>query len=193
MAAHSSILAWKIPWTAEPSRLLSMGSSPLTQSTTPQGHVPPAPSPGAEATFQHSCPGLGQGAGLGLAGSAAWEVGGGGGDQTGWEELFCPRGQPGPPGRSPGPTLTSAPAEGQGTFRNCPRTFDSLPCDSGEARNRRFDVQVPNWEARPGSHPPPSLLPLPLPFGKSKTERETATKCFREHQRGAWGLKGCVH
>ena len=26
MAAHSSILAWRIPWTAEPSRLLSMGS-----------------------------------------------------------------------------------------------------------------------------------------------------------------------
>ena len=26
MAAHSSILAWKIPWTTEPSRLLSMGS-----------------------------------------------------------------------------------------------------------------------------------------------------------------------
>ena len=26
MAAHSSILAWKIPWMAEPSRLLSMGS-----------------------------------------------------------------------------------------------------------------------------------------------------------------------
>ena len=25
MAAHSSILAWKIPWTTEPSRLLSMG------------------------------------------------------------------------------------------------------------------------------------------------------------------------
>ena len=25
MAAHSSILAWKIPWTAEPGRLLSMG------------------------------------------------------------------------------------------------------------------------------------------------------------------------
>ena len=25
MAAHSSILAWKIPWTAEPDRLLSMG------------------------------------------------------------------------------------------------------------------------------------------------------------------------
>ena len=26
MAVHSSILAWKIPWTAEPGRLLSMGS-----------------------------------------------------------------------------------------------------------------------------------------------------------------------
>ena len=26
MVAHSSILAWKIPWTAEPGRLLSMGS-----------------------------------------------------------------------------------------------------------------------------------------------------------------------
>ena len=26
MAAHSSILAWKIPWTVEPDRLLSMGS-----------------------------------------------------------------------------------------------------------------------------------------------------------------------
>ena len=26
MAAHSSILAWKIPWTAEPGRLWSMGS-----------------------------------------------------------------------------------------------------------------------------------------------------------------------
>ena len=25
MAAHSSILAWKIPWTAEPGRLPSMG------------------------------------------------------------------------------------------------------------------------------------------------------------------------
>ena len=26
MATHSSILAWKIPWTVEPGRLLSMGS-----------------------------------------------------------------------------------------------------------------------------------------------------------------------
>ena len=29
MAAHSSILAWKIPWTAELGRLLSMGSKEL--------------------------------------------------------------------------------------------------------------------------------------------------------------------
>ena len=27
MATHSSILAWKIPWTEEPGRLQSMGSS----------------------------------------------------------------------------------------------------------------------------------------------------------------------
>ena len=26
MATHSSILAWRIPWTGEPGRLLSMGS-----------------------------------------------------------------------------------------------------------------------------------------------------------------------
>ena len=26
MATHSGILAWKIPWTEEPGRLLSMGS-----------------------------------------------------------------------------------------------------------------------------------------------------------------------
>ena len=29
MAAHSSILAWKIPWTAEPGRLPSLGSQRL--------------------------------------------------------------------------------------------------------------------------------------------------------------------
>ena len=29
MAAHSSILAWKIPWITEPGRLLSMGSQRL--------------------------------------------------------------------------------------------------------------------------------------------------------------------
>ena len=29
MAAHSSILAWKIPWTAELGRLLSMGGKEL--------------------------------------------------------------------------------------------------------------------------------------------------------------------
>ena len=32
MATHSSILAWKIPWTEEPGRLQSMGSqSDMTQ------------------------------------------------------------------------------------------------------------------------------------------------------------------
>ena len=31
MATHSSTLAWKIPWTEEPSRLLSMGSQSRTQ------------------------------------------------------------------------------------------------------------------------------------------------------------------
>ena len=31
MAAHSSILAWKIPWTAEPGRLLSMGLQSRTR------------------------------------------------------------------------------------------------------------------------------------------------------------------
>ena len=29
MATHSNILAWKIPWTEEPSRLQSMGSQEL--------------------------------------------------------------------------------------------------------------------------------------------------------------------
>ena len=31
MATHSSILAWKIPWTEEPGRLQSMGSQSHTQ------------------------------------------------------------------------------------------------------------------------------------------------------------------
>ena len=31
MAAHSSILAWKIPWTEEPGRLWSMGSQRVDQ------------------------------------------------------------------------------------------------------------------------------------------------------------------
>ena len=36
MAPHSSALAWKIPWTEEPGRLLSMGS--LESDTTEQLH-----------------------------------------------------------------------------------------------------------------------------------------------------------
>jgi len=31
MAAHSSIFAWKIPWTAEPGRLPSTGSQRVEQ------------------------------------------------------------------------------------------------------------------------------------------------------------------
>ena len=31
MATHSSILAWKIPWTEEPTRQLSMGSQKVGQ------------------------------------------------------------------------------------------------------------------------------------------------------------------
>ena len=31
MEAHSNILAWKIPWTAEPGRLPSMGSQRVKQ------------------------------------------------------------------------------------------------------------------------------------------------------------------
>ena len=31
MAAHSSILAWRIPWTEEPDRLHSMGSQRVRQ------------------------------------------------------------------------------------------------------------------------------------------------------------------
>ena len=31
MATHSSILAWRIPWTEEPGRLQSMGSQSWTQ------------------------------------------------------------------------------------------------------------------------------------------------------------------
>ena len=31
MATHSSILAWKIPWTEEPGRLQSMGSQSQTR------------------------------------------------------------------------------------------------------------------------------------------------------------------
>ena len=34
MAPHSSMLAWKIPWTEEPGRLLSMGSLGVTHDFT---------------------------------------------------------------------------------------------------------------------------------------------------------------
>ena len=34
MATHSSILAWRIPWTEEPGRLQSIGSQRVVQSQT---------------------------------------------------------------------------------------------------------------------------------------------------------------
>ena len=39
MATHSSILAWRIPWTEEPSRLQSMGSQSRTQLKQFSTHV----------------------------------------------------------------------------------------------------------------------------------------------------------
>ena len=41
MAIHSTILAWKIPWTEEPGRLQAMGSQ--ESDTTSQGLPPPPP------------------------------------------------------------------------------------------------------------------------------------------------------
>ena len=41
MAVHSSILAWKIPWTEEPGGLQSMGSKEL-DTTERLNHPPPA-------------------------------------------------------------------------------------------------------------------------------------------------------
>ena len=41
MATHSSILAWKIPWTEEPGRLQSMESQRVRQDlVTKQQHLP---------------------------------------------------------------------------------------------------------------------------------------------------------
>ena len=40
MAAHSSILAWRIPWTEEPGGLQSMGSQRVTYDLAT---IPPAP------------------------------------------------------------------------------------------------------------------------------------------------------
>ena len=37
MATHSSIVAWRIPWTEEPGGLQSMGSQLLLAPSTPRG------------------------------------------------------------------------------------------------------------------------------------------------------------
>ena len=39
MATHSSILAWKIPWTEEPGRLQSTGSQRVTAEATEHAHT----------------------------------------------------------------------------------------------------------------------------------------------------------
>ena len=39
MAMHSSILAWKIPWTEEPGRLQSMGSQTVRQDWATNTHI----------------------------------------------------------------------------------------------------------------------------------------------------------
>ena len=38
MAAHSSTIAWKIPWTEEPGRLQSMGSQSQTRESDSNFH-----------------------------------------------------------------------------------------------------------------------------------------------------------
>ena len=43
MATHSSILAWRIPWTEEPGGLQSMGSQSRIQLNTYTHTLPPAP------------------------------------------------------------------------------------------------------------------------------------------------------
>ena len=40
MATHSSILAWRIPWTEEPSRLQSMGSQKRQQKQSTSNSFP---------------------------------------------------------------------------------------------------------------------------------------------------------
>ena len=39
MATHSSIFAWRIPWTEESSRLQSMGSQRVTTEVTEHAHT----------------------------------------------------------------------------------------------------------------------------------------------------------
>ena len=39
MATHSSILAWRIPWTEEPGRLQSMGSQRVTHDCATNTHT----------------------------------------------------------------------------------------------------------------------------------------------------------
>ena len=40
MAAHSSILAWRIPWTEEPGRLQSIGSQTVDMTEVTEHDIP---------------------------------------------------------------------------------------------------------------------------------------------------------
>ena len=54
MATHSSILAWKIPWTEEPGGLQSMGSRRVGHDIVTKSALPPALPP--SLTHTHRCP-----------------------------------------------------------------------------------------------------------------------------------------
>ena len=51
MATHSSILAWKIPWTEEPGGLQSMESQRVGKTDQRSTHAPTRHSPGALQTL----------------------------------------------------------------------------------------------------------------------------------------------
>ena len=51
MATHSSILAWRIPWTEEPGRLQSMGSQRVRHDQRTNIHTYTPPSHGAAYGF----------------------------------------------------------------------------------------------------------------------------------------------
>ena len=64
MATHSSILAWKIPWTEEPGNLQTMGRKGLDRTE----HGFPAGSVGKESACNSGDPGLMPGSGRSPAG-----------------------------------------------------------------------------------------------------------------------------
>ena len=53
MSTHSSILAWKIPWTEEPGGLQSMGSQRVAHGWSSLAHLPTPPLTKAFICFHH--------------------------------------------------------------------------------------------------------------------------------------------